>query len=119
MLKLGGYKMKKSKKKIIPIIILALLFIFALGLSACSGFGGSNNNASENIDIEEAKSIAVTDAGFTLDQVTITQSELDRDDGRMEFEIEFYVDDMEYSYTINAETGAIIESDKELREIFN
>ncbi len=52
-------------------------------------------------------------AGFTLSEVTFTKAKLEKDDGIMEYEIEFYVNDMEYEVSINALTGAILEYEVE------
>lgn len=62
---------------------------------------------------EEAIAIALTDAGFTEDQVTRLRTEFDYDDGRPEYEVDFRYGGFEYDYEIHAETGAILSKDKD------
>ncbi len=69
--------------------------------------GGVSSQAS--ISVEEAKKIALNYAKFTADQVVYTKSELDYDDGRAEYEIEFYAGGKEYSFTIDAVSGTVLE----------
>ena len=69
--------------------------------------GGSNGLISR----EEAESIALSDAGLEASEAARLRSELDRDDGWMIYEVEFYgPDGLEYDYAINAETGEIVAS---------
>lgn len=63
------------------------------------------------IGVDTAKAAALADAGFTEADVVFTKTELDRDDGVEEYDIEFYVGSTEYEYEINAATGAIISRD--------
>lgn len=68
---------------------------------------------STELTADEAVGIALDHAGFTADQVTRLQHELDEDDGSLEWEIEFRKGSMEYSYTIDAKTGKILDWEKE------
>lgn len=61
------------------------------------------------IGIDKAKAAALSHAGFTADQVRITKTEMDRDDGRMVYEIEFLSGGVEYEYKIDAQTGDVLE----------
>lgn len=58
---------------------------------------------------EEAMDIALKDAGFAKADVTGLHAELDRDDGTVHYDVEFYKDGKEYDYEIHAETGKILE----------
>ena len=61
---------------------------------------------------EQAREAALSHAGLTADQVTFVRSELDRDDGRLMYDVEFYTSDYkEYDYEIDADTGAVISYD--------
>ncbi len=60
------------------------------------------------ISAEKAKQIALSHAGLTSSQVTFTKTELDFDDGIQKYDVEFYYNHREYSYEINANTGAIL-----------
>ena len=76
--------------------------------------GGSQTtqpSAGSDIGAEKAKSIALSDAGFTASQVQNLQVEKDNDDGRLEYEVEFRVNGTEYEYTISAADGTILEKD--------
>ena len=76
--------------------------------------GGSQTtqpSAGSDIGAEKAKSIALSDAGFTASQVQNLQVEKDNDDGRLEYQVEFQVNGTEYEYTISAADGTILEKD--------
>ena len=61
---------------------------------------------------EQARETALSHAGLTADQVTFVRSELDRDDGRLMYDVEFYTSDYkEYDYEIDASTGDVISYD--------
>ncbi len=62
----------------------------------------------------EAKAIALSHAGFSESEVTFVKVKLDYDDGIPEYEVEFYVGNMEYDYEIHGTTGAILEFDQEM-----
>lgn len=60
----------------------------------------------------EAKAKALTHAGLKESQVTFLRAELDRDDGRQVYEVEFYTQDYkEYDYEIDAATGEVLSYD--------
>lgn len=59
------------------------------------------------ISLEQAKEIALKKAGFTENQVYFKKAQLDFDDGRWEYEIEFIKDYVEYDAEIDAQTGII------------
>lgn len=65
------------------------------------------------ITVEEAKAAALSAAQVAEDQITYTKVELDYDDGRAEYEIEFYVNGMEYSCTVDASTSKVLELEME------
>lgn len=75
---------------------------------------GSGTNANHSyIGVDAAKSAALSHAGVSADSATFSKAKLDNDDGRMEYEIEFYAGGMEYEYTIDAFNGTILEYDNE------
>ena len=62
--------------------------------------------------LEEAKAKALAHAGLKADQVSFTEAELDWDDGKQVYDIEFYTADFkEYDYEIDAKTGEVLEVD--------
>lgn len=68
----------------------------------------NNTNNTAAISIDKAKQIALSHAGLTSSQVTFKRTELDFDDGIQKYEVEFYYNNREYSYEIDANTGNII-----------
>ncbi len=65
------------------------------------------------IGVDKAKSIALAHAGLSPSEVVFKKAKLENDDGRTEYEIEFYQGRVEYEYTIDASNGAILEYDSE------
>lgn len=63
---------------------------------------------------DKAKEIALKDAGYTASQVTMVRLSNDWEDGRMVYDVEFYVNKAEYDYEIDAITGTILEKDKDI-----
>ncbi len=68
---------------------------------------------SQNQDVgrEGAKKAALNDAGLSESDVTDWKIERDWDDGRLEYEIEFWYGSTEYEYTVDGYTGFVLESD--------
>ena len=62
----------------------------------------------------KAKSIALDHAGVSENQAYDMDVELDNEDGTLVYEVEFKSGSMEYSYEINAATGAILKHEAEL-----
>ena len=65
------------------------------------------------IGVEKAKKLAAEHAGLTVSQVKFTECELDRDDGRVVYELEFRCGGEEYEYTVDACSGAILEAERD------
>lgn len=63
------------------------------------------------IGVSRAKAIALKHAGLSADQVGFVRVELEYDDGRMEYEVEFWKGITEYDYEIDARTGDILRYD--------
>ena len=70
--------------------------------------------SSSYITQSRAKKIALADAGVKAANAVFLKANLDWDDGRMKYEVEFYSGNTEYDYDIDALTGAILSSDREL-----
>ena len=70
----------------------------------------------EYISVDKAKSIAFEHAGLKAGDVKFSKAELDRDDLIVHYDVEFVAGDFEYEYEINAESGKIIASEKELND---
>ena len=72
-----------------------------------------NANYTAALTLEQAQEIALNHAGFTADQVTGLHGNFDWDDGVPEYEVGFFQNGWEYDYTIHADTGDILEYDKD------
>jgi len=70
--------------------------------------------ASGDIGYAKAKSVALNHAGVSEGKAYDLEIELDDEDGRLIYEVEFKSGNMEYSYEINAATGAILKHEAEL-----
>ena len=80
-------------------------------LAGDSNLSDQSNAAGLDMEDEEAKTIAVNHAGFSVSDVSFSKTKLEKEHGTMVYEIEFYKDGMEYEYEINAETGEIIKAE--------
>ncbi len=76
---------------------------------------GGNNIPSNSSYIGEAKAkqIALENANVTESVLSYYWIEMDRDDGNIVYEIEFYAGNIEYDYEINALSGEIIKAEKD------
>ena len=89
-------------------------------LSIVSGQGDvskpvdSKTTPSGDIGYAKAKSIALNHAGVSENKAYDMDIELDDEDGILVYEVEFKSGNMEYSYEINAATGAILKHETEL-----
>ena len=93
------------------------ILLFEIERNGTKQQGGSMTQESAGyIGAEKAKSIALSNAGLTAASVTGLISELDSDDGAAVYEVEFIYGGYEYEYKIDAKSGAIIESDKEIAD---
>jgi len=67
---------------------------------------------------EEAKAIALEDAGVTEQEILGIRVKLEQDDGIQEYEVDFYAGNTEYDYDIDASTGEIRSKDMDIDEDF-
>ena len=80
--------------------------------STSAGQTTGGQAAATAVTEEQARETALSHAGLTADQVTFVRSKLDRDDGRLMYDVEFYTSDYkEYDYEIDAATGEILSYD--------
>ena len=71
-----------------------------------------STDGSAAITEDQAREIALADAGLTAEEVTFLKTKLDRDDGRLVYDVEFYTADYtEYDYEIDAADGTVLSSD--------
>ena len=77
----------------------------------------NNAPASDDyISADKAKSLAYEHAGVKAADVKFSKAELDRDDLIVHYDVEFVAGRYEYEYEINAESGKVIASDRELND---
>ena len=77
-----------------------------------SGTSSQSTGGSAAITEDQAREIALADAGLTAEEVTFLKTKLDRDDGRLGYDGEFYTADYpENDYEIDAADGTVLSSD--------
>lgn len=69
--------------------------------------------SAQYIGEDEAEAIALNHAGVSKSSVGRLTVEMDREDGIVVYEVEFYVENIKYEYEINAITGEIAGFEKE------
>lgn len=67
------------------------------------------------VSMDEAKAIALKDAGVSTTGATFTKVEIGTDDGRTIYDLEFVAGGVEYDYEIDAQTGTVLSKEKESR----
>ena len=88
-----------------------------VALTTGSGTAGGNTGASTTgsyIGEARAKEIALNHAGISASSATFLRVQMDRDNGRMEYEVEFWSGSTEYDYDIDALTGEIRSYDRDI-----
>ena len=73
--------------------------------------GWTRPEETKDIGLEKAKEVALKDAGLKANQVKFVKAGTDYENGKKYYEVEFYKGNREYDYTIDAETGKIVEVD--------
>ena len=97
----------KMKKLAVATMIIGI----SMSLAGCNISTATYNN--KNITVEEAEEIALKHANLTNSQVSFMRNELDFDDGVKKYDIEFYFNNIEYSYEIDANTGHILKYERD------
>ncbi|MDY2596608.1 MAG: PepSY domain-containing protein [Oliverpabstia sp.] len=122
------------------IVLMMSIFMITLCLVGCGNSGNNisgvnpqesvtstpqaeaktpNSTVGALISEEEAKKIALQDAGLTEVEITGIRVKLEYDNGIQEYEVDFYAGEKEYDYEIHAETGAILRKDMEIENDFH
>ena len=120
-------------KKILLIFTLSLALLLSVvgcaspkSNNATNSLPSTKNNTSKSnestqnakLTKEEAKRIAIENAGVNESDIYDYEVELDLEGGVLTYEISFDTKDFEYDYHINATDGAIIKSEKEPNDAF-
>ncbi len=89
--------------------------------STSSGSAAGNTSGSTSvggdIGLEKAKSIAFADAGVSASSVVNLETDRDWDDGRWEYEIEFWSGSTEYDYEISGTDGTILKRESKVHAV--
>ena len=73
----------------------------------------TTGNTASYIGKDKAKSLALGHAGVKAADASFEEVELDEDDGKYVYQVEFEANGYAYDYEIDAETGKVLESEKE------
>ncbi len=73
--------------------------------------GSSGTAQTPSLTADQARDIALTNAGLALADVWDLKVELDQENGKLVYEVEFDASAAEYDYRISADTGEILRSD--------
>ena len=74
----------------------------------------NKSNKAKKISADKAKKIALGDAKLAEKDVTFVKVELEFEDNRLVYDVEFYSGNVEYDYDIDAVSGAIVSADKDI-----
>ena len=91
-----------TPKKVVIIVICAVVVLAAASVITVK---------STLIPKAEAKAVALRDAGLSEAEASALRTRLEFDDGRFQYEVDFYSDGTEYEYFIQAKDGDIIARD--------
>lgn len=91
-----------TPKKVIILVICAAVVIVAASVITVK---------STLITKAEAKTVALRDAGLNEAEASALRTRLEFDDGRFQYEVDFYSNGAEYEYCIQAKDGDIIARD--------
>ena len=75
--------------------------------------GGTSGQSGETIGTSKAKSIAFKHAGVSASNAKRVHVELERENGRLIYEVDFTAGGIEYEYDIDAKTGKILKHEAE------
>lgn len=84
------------------------------GTQGAAEQGGQSGTDEQYIGTEAAKKAALDHAGLKDGEVNFAQAHLEFDDGCWQYEVEFYNNDTEYDYNIDALTGAVLKYDHDM-----
>lgn len=118
-------KFNGLSKGFMGVAIVACL-LFAAGVTGVPYYGSvgteavgvakkaNKANKTKKISADKAKKIALGDAKLAEKDVTFVKVELELEDNRLVYDVEFYSGNVEYDYDIDAVSGAIVSADKDI-----
>ena len=72
--------------------------------------------ANGEVTLEKAKEIALTDAGIKESDAVFKKAELDTENSRQHYDVDFYAGDKEYEYEIDRSDGSILSSNQSVMD---
>ncbi len=84
--------------------------------SGISSMTSMLTQSNTKLTADEALDIALREAGVGKNEIRELENNLDRENGILVYDIEFKSGNTEYSYDINAQTGEIIDREKDLND---
>lgn len=118
-------KFNGSSKGFMGVATVACL-LFAAGVTGVPYYGSvgteavgvakkaNKANKTKKISADKAKKIALGDAKLAEKDVTFVKVELEFENNRLVYDVEFYSGNVEYDYDIDAVSGAIVSADKDI-----
>lgn len=107
----------KKHKMALSITAIAVVAILAVGYSTLAASSdkrnasGTETAANQTITESDAKKAALDHAGLKETDVSFITASIDKDHGKINYDVEFYVGNKEYDYEIDAVTGKILAVD--------
>ena len=95
------------------VLMTSALLVPTMAANAAASQNQAQRSAVSSIGESKAKEIALQHAGIGASQVSWIIVQQDYEHGRMEYEVEFWVDTTEYEYTVDGATGDIRKSERE------
>ena len=104
------------KNGILKTILTRMLFLAFIAYSDYKKTGVKVSNPNVKISTERAKELMFIHAGISKNGVRITKLLLNKENRKYFYMIEFFTEDKKYRYSIDAETGDVINYSQEKRK---
>ena len=110
----AGRKSRWLSVCIVGILLVALVPLQAFAAPSSSNGSRNSSNTLQYIGEAKAKTIALEHARVAEADATFIKVHLEREHGKMVYDVEFYSGNTEYDYEIDALNGKILEHDREI-----
>jgi len=104
------------KNGILKTILTSMLFLAFIAYSDYKKTGVKVSNPNVKISTERAKELMFIHAGISKNGVRITKLLVNKENRKYFYMIEFFTEDKKYRYSIDAETGDVINYSQEKRK---
>ena len=99
-----------TPKRIAIFVVCVVVFLVIIGIAIAIAVAAARNPV---IGDASAREFAFADAGVDPASVDHVRTELDFEQGKLIYEIEFMADGVEYDYWINASDGSVLKREKD------